>query len=92
MSSGSDPMSKEIKKDHWTVHDIEELKEKFSDWLDDTVERLGSEREVSSRVDDDGKLHFKIHDVVLSDPNDKGDEQDLYVTVERVESHEVNEE
>ena len=81
-------MSKEITKDHWTVHDIDELKEKFSDWLDDTVDRLGGEREVSSIVDDDGKLHFKIHDVVLSDPNDKGYEQDLYVTVERIESAE----
>ena len=86
MSSGSDPMSKEITKDHWTVHDIDEFKETFSDWLDDTVERLGGEREVSSRVDEEGKLHFRIHDVILSDPNDKGDEQDLYVTIERIES------
>ena len=86
MSSGSDPMSKEVTKDQWTVHDIDELKQKISDWLDDTVERLGGEREVSSRVDEEGKLHFRIHDVILSDPNDKGDEQDLYVTVERVES------
>ena len=86
MSSGSDPMSEEITKDNWTVHDIEELKETLSDWLDDTVERLGGEREVSSRVDDEGKLNFRIHDVILSDPKDKGDEQDLYVTIEKVES------
>ena len=79
-------MSKEITKDHWTVHDIDELKEKFSDWLDDTVDRLGGEREVSSRVDEKGKLHFRIHDVILSDPDDKGDAQDLYVTIEPVES------
>ncbi len=79
-------MSEEITKDNWTVHDIEELKEKFSDWLDDTVERLGGEREVSSRVDDDGKLHFKIHDVVLSDPNDTGAELDVYLTIEQIES------
>ena len=86
MSSGSDPMSEEITKNNWTVHDIDELKETLSDWLDDTVERLGGEREVSSRVDDEGKLNFRIHDVILSDPKDKGDEQDLYVTVEQVES------
>ena len=86
MSSGSDPMSEEITKNNWTVHDIEELKETLSDWLDDTVERLGGEREVSSRVDDEGKLNFRIHDVILSDPKDKGDEQDLYVTIEKVES------
>ena len=86
MSSGSDPMSEEITKDNWTVHDIDELKETLSDWLDDTVERLGGEREVSSRVDDEGKLNFRIHDVILSDPKDKGDEQDLYVTIEKVES------
>jgi len=86
VSSGSDPMSEEITKNNWTVHDIDELKETLSDWLDDTVERLGGEREVSSRVDDEGKLNFRIHDVILSDPKDKGDEQDVYVTVEQVES------
>ena len=79
-------MSKEITKEQWTVHDIDELKETFSDWLDDTVERLGGEREVSSRVDEEGKLHFKIHDVILSDQDDKGDAQDLYVTIEKIES------
>ena len=79
-------MSEEVTKDQWTVHDIDELKQKFSDWLDDTVERLGDERTVSSRVDDAGKLHFRIHDVILSDQDDKGDAQDLYVTIEPVES------
>jgi hypothetical protein len=79
-------MSEEITKNNWTVHDIDELKETLSDWLDDTVERLGGEREVSSRVDDEGKLNFRIHDVILSDPKDKGDEQDVCVTVEQVES------
>jgi len=51
VSSGSDAMSEAVTKDQWTVHDIDELKKKFSDWLDDTVERLGGERKVSSRVD-----------------------------------------
>ena len=86
MSSGSDPMSEAVTKDQWTVHDIDELKQKFSDWLDDTVDRLGGERKVSSRVDEAGKLHFKIHDVILSDPDDKGDAQDLYITIEKIES------
>ena len=85
MSSGSDVMNEEITKDQWTVHDIEELKEVFSNWLDDTVDRLGGERKVSSRVDDEGKLHFRIHDVVLSDPDDNGEEENLYVTIEQVE-------
>ena len=81
-------MSEQISDDHWICHDLDELKDKLCDWGDDTVERLGGEREVSSRVDEEGKLHFRIHDVILSDPNDKGDEQDLYVTVERIESAE----
>ena len=79
-------MSEEVTKDQWTVHDIDELKQKFSNWLYDTVERLGGERKVSSRVEKEGKLHFKIHDVILSDPDDKGDAQDLCVTIEPVES------
>ncbi len=56
----------------------------------DNVPSISEDTEVSSVVVD-GKLHFKIHDVVLTNPRDT-DEQDLYVTVERVESHEVNEE
>ncbi len=72
-------------EDNITVSDIEEMKEVFSNWLDDTVDRLGGERKVSSRVDDKGKLHFRIHDVVLSDPDDNGEEENLYVTIEQVE-------
>ena len=75
-------MREQISDEHCTYHFIEELKEKFYHWLDDTVDRLGGEREVSSRVDD-GKLHFKIHDVLLTHPKDTGDEHDVYVTVER---------
>ena len=82
---GSDDMGQNT-EDHKVYKNIDELKEQFCDWLDDTVERLGGEREVSSRVDDEGKLNFRIHDVILSDPKDKGDEQDLYVTIEKVES------
>ena len=76
-----------ITDDHWIVHDIQELKDKLCDWLDDqdNVPPISEDAEVSS-AEVDGKLHFRIHDVILSDPNDKGDEQDLYVTVERVES------
>ena len=51
---------------------------------DDTVEKLGGDREVSSRVDDDGKLHLMVHDVVLSNPEETGDEQHFYMTVEQV--------
>ena len=86
VSSGSDAMSEELTEDQWTVHDIDELKQKFSDWLDDTVDRLGGERKVRSRVEKEGKLHFRIHDMILSDPNDKEDAQDFYVTIEPVES------
>ena len=35
---------------------IQHLKDSLCRWLDDTVEKLGGEREVSSNVDDDGKL------------------------------------
>ena len=79
-------MSKEITEDHWSYHNIDELKNALCGWLDDTIDNLGGEREVSSRVDAKGKLHFKIHDVVLTDLKDTGDEQDLYVSVENIES------
>ena len=85
-------MSEQISDDHWICHDLDELKDKFCDWLDDQDHEppISEDAKVSSVVVD-GKLHFKIHDVVLTNPRDT-DEQDLYVTVERVESHEVNEE
>ena len=53
---------------------IQHLKDSLCRWLDDTVEKLGGEREVSSRVDDDGRLHLMVHDVILTNPKDTGDE------------------
>ena len=64
---------------------IQHLKDSLCRWLDDTVERLGGEREVSSRVDDDGKLHLMVHDVVMTNPEDTGDEQHYYMTIEQVD-------
>ena len=84
MCCGSDDMGQNT-EDHKVYKNIDELKEQFCDWLDDTVERLGGEPEVGGRVDGDQKFHLKFHDIVLSNPNDTGDEQDLYLTIERVE-------
>ncbi len=64
---------------------IQHLKDSLCRWLDDTVEKLGGEREVSSNVDDDGKLHLMVHDVVMTNPEDTGDEQHYYMTVEQVD-------
>jgi len=61
---------------------IQHLKDSLCRWLDDTVEKLGSEREVSSEVDDDGKLHLRVHDIFVSNPEET--EQDYYMTVENV--------
>ena len=65
---------------------IEHLKDSLSAWLDDTVNRLGGEREVSSKVDDDGKLHLMVHDVILTNPEDTGNSKHYYVTVEQVKN------
>ena len=82
-------MTEQISDDHWTVHDLDELKDKLCDWLDDQDHEpvLPKDTAVQS-AEVDGKLHFKIHDVVLTHPKDTGDEQDLYVTIERIESAE----
>ncbi len=64
---------------------IQHLKDSLCRWLDDTVEKLGGEREVSSNVDDDGKLHLMVHDVVVTNPEDTGDEQHYYMTIEQVD-------
>ena len=79
-------MTEQISDDHWICHDLDELKDKFCDWLDDQDHDpvLPKDTAVHS-TEVDGKLHFKIHDVVLTNPRDT-DEQDLYVTIERVES------
>ena len=63
---------------------IEHLKDSLCRWLDDTVEKLGGDREVSTRVDDDGRLHLMVHDVFVSNPEDTG--QDYYMTVQQIES------
>ena len=61
---------------------IQHLKDSPCRWLDDTVEKLGGDREVSTRVDDDGRLHLMVHDVFVSNPEDTG--QDYYMTVQQV--------
>ena len=63
---------------------IQHLKDSLCRWLDDTVEKLGGEREVSSNVDDDGRLHLMVHDVFVSNSEDTG--HDYYMTVQQVES------
>ena len=63
---------------------IQHLKDSLCRWLDDTVEKLGGDREVSTRVDDDGRLHLMVHDVFVSNPEDTG--QNYYMTVEQIES------
>ena len=79
-------MTEQISEDHWVCHDLDELKDKLCDWLDDqdNVPPISEDAKVS-RVVVDGKLHFKIHDVVLTNPRDT-DEQDLYVTIEGIKS------
>ena len=61
---------------------IEHLKDSLCRWLDNTVENYGGDREVSSNVDDDGRLHLMVHDVVVTNPEDTG--QNYYMTVEQV--------
>ena len=63
---------------------IQHLKDSLCRWLDDTVEKLGGDREVSTRVDDYGRLHLMVHDVFVSNPEDTG--QNYYMTVEQIES------
>ena len=63
---------------------IEHLKDSLCRWLDDTVEKLGGDREVSTRVDDDGRLHLMVHDVFVSNSEDTG--HDYYMTVQQIES------
>ena len=64
---------------------IEHLKDSLCRWLDDTVEKLGGDREVSTRVDDDGRLHLMVHDVVVTDLEEIGDGQHYYMTIEQVD-------
>jgi hypothetical protein len=64
---------------------IQHLKDSLCRWLDDTVEKLSGDREVSSKVDDDGRLHLMVHDVILTNPKDTGDEQHYYMTIEQVD-------
>ena len=65
---------------------IQHLKDSLCRWLDNTVENYGGDREVSSNVDDDGRLHLMVHDVVVTDLEEIGDGQHYYMTVEQIES------
>ncbi|MBC8442621.1 MAG: hypothetical protein H8D80_00365 [Proteobacteria bacterium] len=63
---------------------IQHLKDSLCRWLDNTVENYGGDKEVSSNVDDDCRLHLMVHDVVVTDLEEIGDGQHYYMTVEQV--------
>ena len=69
--------------------DIEELKDTICGWLDDSIERDGFQEDskVSSATTND-KFYFLIHDVVLTNPQNK-ERQDLLFSIERVEGQNV---
>ena len=69
-----------------TLKSTQHLKDTLCHWLDNIVDEHGSDKDASSRIDDDGKLHFKIYDVVLNNPDETGD--DYYMTVEQLKGDE----
>ena len=72
-----------LTEDQWVIQNVEDLKIQFSEWVDSQIEE---DVEIHS-ASTDGKLHFKIHDVVLTRP-DEPNETALLVTIERVGSPE----
>ena len=69
--------------------DIEELKNIICDWLDDSIERDGFQKDskVTSATTDD-KFYFLIHDVVITHPENT-ERQELLFCIERGESQNV---
>jgi hypothetical protein len=61
---------------------LQELKDQLCNWFDHCV-MSGDVKDVSSKVDDNGRLHFKFHSIVLTNPESK-DEQDLIMTLQQV--------
>ena len=69
-----------LTEDQWIIQNVEDLKIQLCEWVDSQIEE---DVEIHS-ASTDGKLHFKIHDVVLTRP-DEPNETELLVTIERVE-------
>ena len=69
-----------LTEDQWIIQDVEDLKIQFCECVDSQIEE---DVEIHS-ASTDGKLHFKIHDVVLTRP-DEPNETELLVTIERIE-------
>ena len=67
---------------------IQHLKDSLCHWLDDVVEQYGSDKDVSSKIDEDGKLLLMVHDVVLSNPEESGEGQHYYMTIEQLKGDE----
>ena len=63
---------------------LQQLKNDLCEWFDHCVEG-GDVGDVSSNVDGDGKLYFKFHSIVLTNPENT-DAQDLIMTLEQVSS------
>jgi len=63
---------------------LQELKDQLCNWFDHCV-MSDDVKDVSSKVDDNGRLHFKFHSIVLTNPENT-DAQDLIMTLEQVSS------
>ena len=63
---------------------LQELKDQLCNWFDHCV-MSGDVKDVSSKVDDNGRLHFKFHSIVLTNPENT-EAQDLIMTLEQVSS------
>ena len=72
-----------LTEDQWIIQNVEDLKIQFCEWVDSQIDE---DAEIQSASTED-KLYFKIHDVVLTRP-DEPNETDLLVTIERVGSPE----
>lgn len=70
---------------------LEELKDNFCAWLDDSVYTTGGiekDTKIKSATTDDGKKYYLFQDIILTLPDEDLEQQSILMCIERVSKHE----
>ena len=70
---------------------LEELKDNFGAWLDDSVYTRGGldkDNKIRSATTDDGKKYYLFKDIVLTHPDEDLGKQSILMCIERVKKQE----
>ena len=72
----------------YTYGTIQDLKESFCSWMDNTFHNEGN-KTTGYKIDDDGKIHLRVYDTYISSSNGGGGKT-YQIVIEKEEQEVIN--